>query len=247
MIGGWRRRGARKQESGDRGAARPAIDGTDAPDPPPGGRPGAPPERLTVDYTRHPEASRAAIERLLEEYGRYVDDGHAICVECPVTCSGVFVVRSMLEWKAIHGDGRLDRWTSADVRKYGKHMHGRLARQTPADVRLLDTLLDTPTCVRDLIYFLSDRGTPTDDPDALADAADDIIGDLVVTRGDPASPGLAEVTRLMGTAMADPGERNGALVAGRAPQPAPQKATRAPAAKRRKRKAARAARKRNRG
>lgn len=41
------------------------------------------------------------------------------------------------------------------------------------DNRLLG---DAPTCAKDLIYFLSDRGTLTgDDVDVLADATNDVV------------------------------------------------------------------------
>ena len=83
--------------------------------------------------------------------------------------SGAPIVRSMLEWKAIHRDGRLDRWTRRDIRDY-------LVGYLPTSNLSRALLADAPTCAKDLVYFLADRGTLVgDDLGVLADTTDDIL------------------------------------------------------------------------
>ena len=107
---------------------------------------------LVVDDRDDPAAARGLPGALAEEYARYVAQGHAGCPDCPVARSGCVTARAMFEWKAA-ADGSLDRWARGDVRAF---LTDHLARAASNDPRLA---MDTATCVRDVVYFLTDRGT----------------------------------------------------------------------------------------
>ena len=124
---------------------------------------------LAVDRTDDPRGWESTIAALMAEYTQYVRDEHARCRGCPAARSGVPIVRSMLEWKAVQGDGRLHHWTRRDLRDY-------LLGYLPT-ARLNRALLpDAPTCAKDLVYFLADRGTLAgDDVSVLANATDEVF------------------------------------------------------------------------
>jgi hypothetical protein len=124
---------------------------------------------LAVDHIHDASGREATIAALMDGYVEYVKNEHSICWGCPVVRSGTVIVRSMLEWKAIDRDGRLGHWTGRDIRDY---LIGYLP-STAVDRRLLG---DAPACAKDLVYFLSDRGTLAgDDVGVLADATDDVF------------------------------------------------------------------------
>jgi hypothetical protein len=106
---------------------------------------------------------------LMADYTQYVRDEHALCRSCPVVRSGVPLVGEMLEWKATRADGGLEHWTRQDVRDY-------LLGHLPTANVSRALLGDAPTCAKDLVYFLADRGTLVgDDVSVLADATDEIV------------------------------------------------------------------------
>jgi hypothetical protein len=124
---------------------------------------------LAVSHRDEPQGLEPAVAGLVAEYAEYVRAEHTICGACPVVRSGVAIVRSMLEWKAIHGDGRPERWTRRDIRDYLLHY------LPTANVRRV-LLTDAPTCAKDLVYFLADRGTLVgDDAGVLAEATDEVF------------------------------------------------------------------------
>jgi hypothetical protein len=124
---------------------------------------------LAADRTDEPRGWESTIAALMAEYTQYVRDEHARCRGCPVVRSSVLIVRSMLEWKAVQSDGRLHHWTRPDLRDY------LLGYLTTAN--LSQSLLpDTPTCAKDLVYFLADRGTLAGDSvSVLADVTDNVF------------------------------------------------------------------------
>jgi hypothetical protein len=125
---------------------------------------------LVVDHRSDPDRCREVIAALIDEYERYVQSAHAICPTCPVVRAGPLIVRSMLEWKAIHRDGRLGHWTRDDIHAY---LLVHLPYKMSADRQLL---LEAPTCAKDLVYFMSDRGTLAgDDPDVLREATEEVL------------------------------------------------------------------------
>jgi hypothetical protein len=187
------------------------------------------------------------IAALAEEYERYVDREHAICPDCPVTRSGPFIVYSLLEWKAIYGDGRLGHWTLPDIHEY---LLEHFPRKISADLQLLR---DTPACVRDFVYFMSDRGTLAgEDEYMLADVAEDVVDEFLAANRDRRNWNLAKRTLFGGASILERGDDDNAQtvavpLAGVGPVRVTRAgATRSGAERRDKRKAARVARRRNR-
>jgi hypothetical protein len=202
---------------------------------------------IEVDYAEDTDRCMRTIAQLTEEYERYVESEHAICPNCPVVRSGPFVVHSMLEWKAIYEDGRLDHWTVGDIHTY---LLDHFPRKVSADRQLL---ADTPTCVRDFVYFMSDRGTLAgEDSRVLADAAEEVFDEFLAANRDRRNWGLAKRTLLGGIAILDEKEDEDRsmhlatlpAVGIQSPRVAASSGQRATA--RRRRKAVRAARRRNR-
>jgi hypothetical protein len=201
--------------------------------------------RLMVDYGGDSRRCMRVIAELTEEYERYVEAEHAICLGCPSVRSGPFVVHSMLEWKAIYGDGRLGHWTVGDIHAY---LLEHFPRKVSADRRLLG---DTPTCVRDFVYFMSDRGTLSgEDTGVLADAAEDVFDEFLAANRDRRNWGLAKQMFHGGATTMDEDDDPDAHLVTSLPEgfesPHVTASGGQSAVARRKRKAARAARRRNR-
>ena len=203
--------------------------------------------RLVVDYRGDHDRCQDVIASLMDEYERYVSREHAVCPGCPVVRSGPFVVYSMLEWKAIYRDGRLGHWTRDDVHEY---LLDHFPRKVSVDRRLLR---DAPTCVKDLVYFMSDRGTLAgDDLDVLTEAAEEVFDGFLAANRDRRNWGLAKQVLRGGVAVGDEDDdRYVHLVtippAGlERPGVKTRSGRQGATAQREKRKAARAARKRNR-
>jgi hypothetical protein len=145
------------------------------------------PTALVVDHVADPDRCREVIAALMDEYERYVESEHAICPACPVVRTGPLVVRSMLEWKATDRDGQLGRWTVDDVLAY---LLDHLPRAVAED---RGVLRNAPTCAKDLVYFMSDRGTLAGDSvDALIDATDGVLDAVDSANGDRADGAPAE-------------------------------------------------------
>jgi hypothetical protein len=203
--------------------------------------------RLVVDYAGDTDRCMRVIAELTEEYERYVESEHAICPGCPVVRSGPFIVHSMLEWKAIYGDGRLGHWTVGDIHAY---LLEHFPRKVSADRGLLE---DTPTCVRDFVYFMSDRGTLAgEDSGVLADAAEEVFDEFLAANRDRRNWGLAKQMLRGGAAIADEDDDRYVHLATspsmgvESPRVTASAGGRGAAARRDKRKASRAARRRNR-
>lgn len=195
---------------------------------------------LSVNYAEDPERCQAVVSGLLEEYEAYIDREHEICPGCPVQRSGRFVAYSMLDWKAVYAGGRLDHWTQEDICEY---LLEHFPRKVSADEQLVR---DTPTCVRDLLYFLSDRGTLAgDDLDLVAGTADRVAEDFARANRDPSNWGLAKAT-LTGVGAGAVPDLPATTPVDRAPPAGGLASKKAVAARRLKRKAARVARKRSR-
>jgi len=203
--------------------------------------------RLVVDYAEDTDRCMRVIAQLTEEYERYVESEHATCPDCPVVRSGPFVVYSMLEWKAIYGDGRLDHWTVGDIHTY---LLEHFPRKVSADRGLLG---DTPSCVRDFVYFMSDRGTLAgEDSSVLADAAEEVFDEFLAANRDRRNWGLAKLMLNGGAAILDDEDEDHSMHLATVPAVSVESPRVAGssngqrAAARRKRKAIRAARRRNR-
>jgi len=202
--------------------------------------------RIEVDYANDTDRCLNVIASLMNEYEEYVNVQHAICRGCPVDRSGPFIVYSMLEWKAIYGDGRLGHWTRGDIREY---LLDHFPRKVSADRQLRR---DTPTCTRDFVYFMSDRGTLSgDELDVLADAGDELFDEFLAANKDRRNWGPAKRMLVGGAVIVDKADeryvRQATLPpASMKPAPSTHRTGSATPAQRAKRKAARTARKRNR-
>lgn len=216
---------------------------------------GAQRRAIVVDYAEDPDGCADVIAELVAEYEAYVAREHEHCPDCPVARSGPFIAYSMLEWKAIYADGCLDRWTVPDIHEY---MLDHFPRKVSVDRHLLGA---TPACVRDLMYFLADRGSLRgEDPGLLGDAADELFERFVEANRDRRNWGFAKRTftgplgaimgRMAERAEPEADERAAAAPVGNVDRSlgnrrrAKEKAV---AARRRQRKAARAARNGRRG
>lgn len=205
---------------------------------------GEPPtlQQLDVDRRGDPERCEEVVASLMEEYERYVENEHTICRGCPVVRSGPFVARSMLEWKASH-DGRLGHWTREDIRAY---LLERFPREVSSEPHLL---YDAPTCAKDVVYFMSDRGTLAgEEMDELTDATDEVLEGLSAMAQDQRSRELARETSRVGAAKIERFvHRAGISSDGVEPSGVSgRRGGRSPRARRGKRRAVREARKRNR-
>ena len=202
------------------------------------------PAALVVDHVGDRDRCQQVIAALIDEYERYVESEHAMCPACPVVRTGPLIVRSMLEWKAIDRDGRLGRWTVEDIHAY---LTDHLPREVVDDHGLLR---DAPTCAKDLVYFMPDRGTLAGDSvDALTDATDDVLDEIFSSNGKHARPAPDERgspatgdPKNNGRAHSEPLARNGVETLGVKARSRGQEAS----SRRAKRKAAQAARRRNR-
>jgi hypothetical protein len=111
---------------------------------------------LIVDAVDDEDGLQRVIEMLLAELER-----HARATHPPggaVWQYGDFVASTMLQWKGGYDDGRLGRWTQADLAKY-------LLDYFPRKVSVDDETLDAvPECVCAFLGFLDERGSLSGEP-----------------------------------------------------------------------------------
>jgi hypothetical protein len=131
-------------------------------DPDPGG--------LYVHPEDHEEFERLSGE-ILADFEREVvarsPEGSALRAD------GEFIAGSMLSWKWRYGDGRLSRWTAADVEEF-------LLDYAPRKISLQDDELDHPiVCAIAFLDFLADAGVlEGDTPETLARIAASLRTDV---------------------------------------------------------------------
>jgi hypothetical protein len=111
---------------------------------------------LIVDAADDEDGFHRVMEMLLAEL-----EQHAKATYPPgsvVWEHGDFVASTMLQWKGGYDDGRLGRWTRADLAEY-------LLDYFPRKVSVEDdTLAAVPECARAFLGFLDERGSLTGDP-----------------------------------------------------------------------------------
>jgi hypothetical protein len=111
---------------------------------------------LTVDSADDEPGFQRVMEMLLAEL-----EQHAKATYRPdsvVWEHGDFVASTMLQWKGGYHDGRLGRWTRADLAEY---LLDYFPRKVSVDHA---TLAAVPDCVRAFLGFLDDRGSLTGEP-----------------------------------------------------------------------------------
>ena len=121
-----------------------------------------PPGALDID-PEDEEGLEDLLEVVLEDFDEHVRAAHG--EEGPVFQGGDYVAGSMLHWKHGYGDGRLGRWTRADVEEYLLDFFPRKLSADP------DLIACTPDCVAAFLAFLDQRELLTGDPLAELEAA----------------------------------------------------------------------------
>ena len=100
---------------------------------------------------------------------------------------GDFVASSMLQWKGGYDDGRLGRWTRADLAEY-------LLEYFPRKVSVdEETLAAVPECVSAFLEFLAARGSLSGEPlEQLEEACESLRDEFLERARDSAHWGLAK-------------------------------------------------------
>ena len=125
------------------------------------------------------------MDQLLEEFEQHARESYPS--DGVVWENGDFVASTMLQWKGGYDDGRLGRWTQADVAEY---MLDYFPRKVSADD---ETLAAVPECVRAFLEFLAARGSLSGEPLEQLEAACESLRDEFQERArDSAHWGLAK-------------------------------------------------------
>ena len=140
---------------------------------------------LIVDAAEDEEGFHRVMDKLLDEF-----EQHARATHPPggvVWQLGDFVASSMLQWKGGYDDGRLGRWTQADLADY-------LLDYFPRKVSVEEeTLNAVPECVRAFLGFLHVRGSLSGEPLAqLEQACEELCDEFHERVGDSSQWGLAK-------------------------------------------------------
>ena len=217
---------------------------------------------LIVDAAQDEDGFHEVMEMLLEEFEQHAKAAHppggVVCQQAG------FVASSMLGWKGGYDDGRLGRWTRADL---GEFLLGYFPRKVMVEE---ETLTAVPECVRAFLGFLDVHGSLSGDPIERLEAACEQLRDEFLKRArdstqwglaksmvmsmqgegiDPGTPGALD--SWMSDFNARPREQRDAIIGPAADRmlqaagPGPGSEPRA-SKQREQRKAQRAARKRNR-
>ncbi len=100
---------------------------------------------------------------------------------------GDFVASSMLQWKGGYDDGRLGRWTRADLAEY---LLDYFPRKVSVDE---ETLAAVPDCVRAFLEFLAARGSLSGEPlEQLEEACEELRDEFHERARDSSHWGLAK-------------------------------------------------------
>lgn len=218
---------------------------------------------LIVDAAEDEERFHALVELLLDELETHARANHP--PGGAVWEHGDFIAGTMLEWKGSYADGRLGRWTSADLAEY-------LIDYFPRKVSVDDgTLEAVPECAKAFLGFLDARGSLSGEPlETLELACDELRTEFEHAARDNSQWGFAKSMFMqMQSEGVDPGqpgaldtwidnfnacprEQRDAVIGGAADGMAPAAGFKPPSdarrakANARRRKAQKAARKRNR-
>jgi hypothetical protein len=140
---------------------------------------------LTVDPADDEDGFQRVMETLLAELEHHAKATHP--PDSVVWQHGDFVASTMLQWKGGYQDGRLGRWTRADLAEY---LLDYFPRKVSVDD---DTLAAVPDCVRAFLGFLDERGSLTGDPlDQLEHALDELHDEFHQRARDRSHWGIAK-------------------------------------------------------
>ena len=140
---------------------------------------------LIVDAAEDEQGFHRLMDQLLAEFeeharGTYPSDG-------VVWENGDFVASTMLQWKGGYDDGRLGRWTRADLAEY---LLDYFPRKVSADE---ETLAAVPECVSAFLGFLATRGSLSGEPlEQLEQACEELRDEFLENTRDSSHWGLAK-------------------------------------------------------
>ena len=140
---------------------------------------------LIVDAAADEEGFHRLMDQLLDEFEQHTRASYP--ADGVVWENGDFVASTMLQWKGGYDDGRLGRWTQADVAEY---MLDYFPRKVSADD---ETLAAVPECVRAFLTFLSVRGSLSGEPlEQLEDACEELRDEFLESAHDGSNWGLGK-------------------------------------------------------
>ena len=140
---------------------------------------------LVVDAAEDEQEFQRLMELLLDALEQYVRAN--IPPESAVWQHGDFIATTMLQWKGGYDDGRLGRWTSADLAEY---LLDYFPRKVTVDAETLDAV---PECVKAFLAFMHARGSLSGEPLEVLEQALDVLGEEFNTQAQDSSRwGLAK-------------------------------------------------------
>ena len=140
---------------------------------------------LIVDAAADEDRFHALMDQLLGEFEQHARASYP--PDGVVWENGDFVASTMLQWKGGYDDGRLGRWTQADLAEY---LLDYFPRKVSADD---ETLAAVPECVRAFLMFLAVRGSLSGEPlDQLEEACEALRDEFLDCAHDNSHWGLAK-------------------------------------------------------
>ncbi len=140
---------------------------------------------LVVDAAEDEQDFRRLTDLLLDELEQYVRAN--LPSESAVWQHGDFIATTMLQWKGGYDDGRLGRWTSADLAEY---LLDYFPRKVTVDAETLDAV---PECAKAFLSFMQARGSLSGEPLEVLEQALDVLGEEFKTHAQDSSRwGLAK-------------------------------------------------------
>ncbi len=140
---------------------------------------------LIVDAAADEERFHQLMDQLLGEFEQHARASYP--PDGVVWENGDFVASTMLQWKGGYDDGRLGRWTQADLAEY---LLDYFPRKVSADE---ETLAAVPECVRAFLIFLAVRGSLSGEPlEQLEEACEELRDEFLECAHDGSNWGLAK-------------------------------------------------------
>ena len=140
---------------------------------------------LIVDAAADEDRFQELMDQLLGEFEQHARASYP--PDGVVWENGDFVASTMLQWKGGYDDGRLGRWTQADLAEY---LLDYFPRKVSADD---ETLAAVPECVRAFLMFLAVRGSLSGEPlDQLDEACEALRDEFLECAHDNSNWGLAK-------------------------------------------------------
>jgi len=140
---------------------------------------------LVVDAAEDEKEFQRLMDVLLDEREQYARAN--IPPESAVWQHGDFIATTMLQWKGGYDDGRLGRWTSADLAEY---LLDYFPRKVSVDAETLDAV---PECVNAFLAFMQARGSLSGEPLEVLEQALDVLAEEFKTQAQDSSRwGLAK-------------------------------------------------------